>query len=115
MGFQKIITSVLKKGTTTLAKRTPIGRRILTGIQDGQNSAMLKFKGLETNHTETLKAFQDTIVRKAPSSVARGINDKEFQSVITRFAQKQGLQNVNWGNLSEEEILAELNAIRYEK
>ena len=105
MEFQKVFTSALKKGTTALAKRTPAGRRILTGIQEGKNSAMLKFKGLEANHTETLKAFQDTIVRKAPSSIARGVNDKEFQSVLNRFAQKQGLQNINWANLSEEEIM----------
>lgn len=105
MEFQKVFTSALKKGTTALAKRTPAGRRILTGIQDGRNSAISKFKGLEANYTETLKAFQDTIIRKAPSSIARGINDKEFQSVLTRFAQKQGLQNINWANLSEEEIM----------
>lgn len=105
MEFQKVFTSALKKGTTALAKRTPAGRRILTGIQDGRNSAISKFKGLEANYTETLKAFQDTIIRKAPSSVARGVDDKEFQNVITRFAQKQGLQNINWGNLSEEEIM----------
>lgn len=105
MEFQKVFTSALKKGTTALAKRTPAGRRILTGIQDGRNSAISKFKGLEANYTETLKAFQDTIIRKAPSSVARGINDKEFQSVLSRFAQKQGLQNINWANLSEEEIM----------
>lgn len=105
MEFQKVFTSALKKGTTALAKRTPAGRRILTGIQDGRNSAISKFKGLEANYTETLKAFQDTIIRKAPSSVARGVNDKEFQNVITRFAQKQGLQNINWANLSEEEIM----------
>ena len=105
MGFQKIILKAFNKGSLAIAERTPAGRRILTGIQEGRNSAMLKFKGLEANHTETLKAFQDTIVRKAPSSIARGINDKEFQSVLSRFAQKQGLQNINWANLSEEEIM----------
>lgn len=105
MGFQKIILKAFNKGSLAIAERTPAGRRILTGIQEGKNSAMLKFKGLEANHTETLKAFQDTIVRKAPSSIARGVNDKEFQSVLNRFAQKQGLQNINWGNLSEEEIM----------
>lgn len=105
MGFQKIILKAFNKGSLAIAERTPAGRRILTGIQEGKNSAMLKFKGLEANHTETLKAFQDTIVRKAPSSIARGVNDKEFQSVLNRFAQKQGLQNINWANLSEEEIM----------
>ena len=59
MGFQKIILKAFNKASFAIAEKTPAGRRILTGIQEGRNSAMLKFKGLEANHTETLKALQE--------------------------------------------------------
>lgn len=96
---------LLKSGLTMIAENTKCGRRILNGIRKGKCDMQFSFQGLESGNSRMLDVYQASFSSKAPSALKHILNDKEFQSVLTKYLKKNKILEGVPQNLSQEEII----------
>ena len=97
--------TIIKTCSLKLASKTGIGGRILAGIQRGKNSALIKFEGLEADSIGMVKSYLQTVIQRAPKVVAESLSDDDLMVLLTKYAKKAGLDNIDWLKMTQEEIL----------
>ena len=108
MAFLNFIAStktIAKNFSIKLACKSKIGRSIFDGIQNGKNALILKFKGLPVDNFATVKSYGKSVTEKFPKAVQDSINDNDLVNVVKRYVQKNNIRDINWSNLSEEELM----------
>lgn len=108
MGFGKIamrLFSAAKKGITKAASKTGFVKRISTGIKQGKTASLFKFDGIQSDKMGIVESFQKQVMRKGLNVAQKVSNDKEFTKVLSRYAQKSGIKNVNFASMTQEEII----------
>lgn len=108
MGFGKIamrLFGAAKKGISKAVSKTGVGKRIAEGISQGKQASLFKFNGVKSDKTGIVESFQKQVMKKGLGVAQKVSNDKEFTRVLSRYAQKSGLTNVNFAAMSQEEII----------
>lgn len=86
-------------------RHTQTGRRISSGIRNGKVDKLYAFKEVESSKMELADSFLHNIQQNGLKIAGRLMDDSQFLSCLKRFAQKNKLSDINFSNMSKEEIL----------
>lgn len=100
-----IAKTVVKGYSLKLIRKTGMGKRILDGIDLGRNSSLIKFEGLSSNTTGLVQSYAQNVLKKAPKVVAESLGDEDLKNFLVKYAKKIGLDDVDWLNKSQDEIM----------
>lgn len=97
----KLFTSLKSGCLSYFTTHTAVGK----GIQQAKNSVIIQFKGLDSGRMDLAKAYVVSAINKAPQFTIHTLKDKEFLSVLDRFANKVKLGDINWSTMTKEELI----------
>lgn len=83
----------IRKGLTIIAEHTGMGKRILRGVRDAKVDMQFEFRGLPSGNSRMMDLYTSCFPQKIPTALTHILNDKEFQTVLERYATKNNLAN----------------------
>ncbi len=96
---------LLEQSLKIIAKHTKCGRRILSGIRKGKCDMQFEFRGLESGNSRMFDTYKASFSNRAPETLRHILDDKQFQSTLTRYLKKNRILDELPQELSQEEIV----------